>query len=91
VEYPKNDSGQPVVPETVAQYSKDVTAFLVWTAEPHLEARKELGFKVMMFLLVFATLLYFVKKRIWARVGGEMDGHATPPMTPRPSDVTRGV
>jgi cytochrome c1 len=91
VEYPKNDSGQPAVPETVAQYSKDVTAFLVWTAEPHLEARKELGFKVMLFLIVFATLLYFVKKKVWARVGGEMDGHATPPMTPRPGEVSRGV
>jgi cytochrome c1 len=91
VEYPKNESGQPVVPETVDQYAKDITAFLAWTAEPHLEARKELGFKVILFLIVLSVLLYFTKKKIWARVGGEVDGHATPPMTPRPSDVTRGV
>ena len=58
------------------QYAKDVTAFLMWTAEPHLEARKAMGFQVLVFLLVFAGLLYFTKKRIWARVGGETEGHA---------------
>src|SRR5918998_1711554 len=61
------------------QYSENgadyVVALLVGTAEPHLEARKELGFKVILFLIVLATLLYFVTKKIWARVGGEMDGH----------------
>jgi cytochrome c1 len=72
------------VPETVDQYARDVTAFLTWTAEPHLEARKRLGFQVMLFLIVLAGLLYFTKKKIWARVGGEVDGHATPPMTHNP-------
>ena len=52
-------------PTTVAQYAKDVSAFLMWAAEPHLEARKRLGFQVMVFLLVLAGLLYFTKKRIW--------------------------
>ena len=84
VEYPKNEDGQPQVPETVDQYARDVTAFLMWTAEPHLEARKRLGFQVMLFLIVLAGLLYFTKKKIWARVGGEVDGHATPPMTHNP-------
>jgi ubiquinol-cytochrome c reductase cytochrome c1 subunit len=84
VEYPKNEAGQPQVPETVDQYSRDVTAFLTWTAEPHLEQRKRLGFQVMLFLLVLAGLLYFTKKKIWARVGGEVEGHATPPMTHNP-------
>jgi ubiquinol-cytochrome c reductase cytochrome c1 subunit len=88
VEYPKNESGQPIASETVDQYARDVTAFLAWTAEPHLEARKELGFKVIAFLIVLSVLLYFTKKKIWARVGGEVEGHATPPMTPRPSDLT---
>ncbi len=46
VEYPKLESGQPQVPETVDQYARDVTAFLMWTAEPHLEARKRLGLQV---------------------------------------------
>ncbi|MFY9625578.1 MAG: cytochrome c1 [Rhodoplanes sp.] len=52
-------------PTTVAQYAKDVSAFLMWAAEPHLEARKRLGFQVMVFLVVLAGLLYFTKKRIW--------------------------
>ena len=48
----------------------DVTAFLAWAAEPHLEARKRLGLQVMMFLLVFAGLLYFTKKKVWSDVHG---------------------
>jgi ubiquinol-cytochrome c reductase cytochrome b/c1 subunit len=53
-------------PQTVAQYSKDISAFLMWTAEPHMEARKRLGFQVMIFLLIFAVMLYFTKKKVWA-------------------------
>jgi ubiquinol-cytochrome c reductase cytochrome b/c1 subunit len=52
-------------PQTLGQYSKDVTAFLMWAAEPHLEARKRIGFQVMLFLLIFAGLLYFTKKKVW--------------------------
>jgi ubiquinol-cytochrome c reductase cytochrome b/c1 subunit len=57
-------------PETVDQYAKDVAAFLMWTAEPHMEARKRIGFQVMIFLLVFAGLLYFTKKKVWADIHG---------------------
>jgi ubiquinol-cytochrome c reductase cytochrome b/c1 subunit len=53
-------------PTTVDQYSKDVTAFMMWTAEPHMEARKRTGFQVMIFLIVLAGLLYFTKKKVWA-------------------------
>jgi len=53
-------------PTTVDQYSRDVTAFMVWAAEPHLVARKRLGLVVMFFLIVFAGLLYFTKRRVWA-------------------------
>jgi len=53
-------------PQTVDQYARDVTAFLMWAAEPHLEARKRMGFQVMIFLIVFAGLAYFTKKKIWA-------------------------
>ncbi len=59
-------------PETVEQYSKDISAFLMWAAEPTLEARKRIGFQVMIFLVVFAGLLYFTKKRVWSSV----EGHA---------------
>jgi cytochrome c1 len=55
-------------PATVEQYAKDVTAFMMWAAEPHMEARKRLGFQVMIFLIVLAGLLYFTKQRVWADV-----------------------
>ncbi|MDO8981849.1 MAG: cytochrome c1 [Afipia sp.] len=57
------DDGSPA---TVQQYAKDVSAFLMWTAEPHLEARKRLGLQVMLFLIVLSGLLYFTKKKVWA-------------------------
>jgi ubiquinol-cytochrome c reductase cytochrome b/c1 subunit len=50
---------------TAEQLARDVTAFLAWTAEPHLEARKRIGLQVMVFLVVFAGLLYFTKKKVW--------------------------
>jgi ubiquinol-cytochrome c reductase cytochrome b/c1 subunit len=53
-------------PATVDQYARDVSAFLMWAAEPHMEARKRIGFQVMIFLLVFATLAYYTKKKVWA-------------------------
>jgi cytochrome c1 len=55
-------------PQTIEQYSKDVAAFLMWAAEPHLDARKRIGFQVMIFLLVFAGLMYFTKKKVWSDV-----------------------
>lgn len=51
--------------ETVDQYSRDVASFLMWAAEPHLAERKSLGLRVMVFLVVFAALLYLVKKKVW--------------------------
>jgi ubiquinol-cytochrome c reductase cytochrome c1 subunit len=74
VDYPKDANGRPQAPETVDQYAKDVTSFLMWAAEPHLEARKELGFKTLAFLLVFAGLLYFTKRKIWSKVEGHAHG-----------------
>jgi ubiquinol-cytochrome c reductase cytochrome b/c1 subunit len=53
-------------PATVAQYAHDVTTFLMWAAEPHMEARKRLGLQVFVFLILFTGLLYFTKKRVWA-------------------------
>jgi cytochrome c1 len=55
-------------PQTMEQYSKDVAAFLVWAAEPHLVARKRIGFQVMIFLIVLAGLMYFTKKKVWSAV-----------------------
>jgi cytochrome c1 len=52
-------------PATLDNYAKDVAAFLAWAAEPHLDARKRIGFQVMIFLLIFAGLMYFTKKKVW--------------------------
>jgi cytochrome c1 len=56
------DDGSPA---TVEQYSQDIAAFLMWAAEPHQDQRKRIGFQVMIYLIVFAGLLYFTKKKIW--------------------------
>jgi len=52
-------------PETVDQYSRDVAAFLQWTADPHMVDRKSMGFKVILFLIGLSVLMYLVKRRIW--------------------------
>ncbi|MBC8716999.1 MULTISPECIES: cytochrome c1 [Brucella/Ochrobactrum group] len=55
-------------PQTVDQYARDVSAFLMWSAEPHLEERKKLGFRVIIFLVLFAGLVYIAKRSIWSNV-----------------------
>ena len=55
-------------PQTVDQYSQDVAAFLMWAAEPHLEDRKKTGFRVVIFLLLFAGLMYMTKRKVWSDV-----------------------
>ncbi len=55
-------------PATVDQMAKDVSHFLMWTAEPKLEARKGMGIKVLIFLLVFTGVLYAAKRKVWADV-----------------------
>jgi ubiquinol-cytochrome c reductase cytochrome b/c1 subunit len=57
------DDGSPA---TLKQYAQDVAAFLMWTAEPKLEARKRLGMQVMVFLILLSGLLYFTKRKVWA-------------------------
>ena len=46
--------------------SKDVAAFLMWTAEPKLVARKQAGLTGVLFLTVLSVLLYLTNKRLWA-------------------------
>jgi len=53
---------------TTDQMATDVTTFLVWASEPELEHRKQLGIKVILFLLVLTAMLYALKRRIWANV-----------------------
>ena len=55
-------------PATIAQYAKDVTAFLAWAADPKLEERKRMGLAVMLYLLVTTLLLFLAKQRLWSSV-----------------------
>ena len=80
VEYPKAPDGQPQVPETVEQYARDVTAFLSWTAEPHLEARKRIGFQVIIFLIVLLAPALLHQEEGLGPCGRRVRGAATPPM-----------
>jgi ubiquinol-cytochrome c reductase cytochrome c1 subunit len=56
---------------TIEQQAKDVAAFLMWTAEPKMMARKQAGFVGVVFLTVLSVLLYLTNKRIWAPVKGK--------------------
>lgn len=53
---------------TKEQISKDVVAFLNWTAEPELDVRHSLGVKVLGFLVVLTAMFYALKRKIWADV-----------------------
>jgi len=55
-------------PATVQQMSYDVAQFLAWAAEPKQTNRKSLGLAVMIYLTIFAVLLWFSYKRIWRNV-----------------------
>jgi ubiquinol-cytochrome c reductase cytochrome c1 subunit len=57
---------------SVEQMSKDVTTFLMWAAEPSLEARHQMGFKAIVYLIILTILVYFSMKRIWSRVESEV-------------------
>ncbi|MEP2782265.1 MAG: cytochrome c1 [Pseudoruegeria sp.] len=48
--------------------AEDVSAFLMWTAEPKMMARKQAGFTGVLFLTIFAVLMYLTNKRLWAPI-----------------------
>ena len=52
---------------TTAQMAKDVTTFLVWAAEPHLEAQHRMGFKAIIYLIILFTLVYMSKQKVWSQ------------------------
>ncbi|MDF1585123.1 cytochrome c1 [Marinimicrococcus flavescens] len=66
--YPEGVTYDDGTTASVEQMAADVTQFLAWAAEPKLEARKQTGLKVMLFLIVAAGLLYAYKRRIWSRI-----------------------
>jgi ubiquinol-cytochrome c reductase cytochrome c1 subunit len=53
---------------TLPQLAEDLATFLVWSAEPELEARKKLGIKVILFFIIFGIVVYFTKRRLWRDV-----------------------
>ena len=55
-------------PATVPQMAHDVATFLNWAAEPNLDERHRLGFKVVLFLVVAVGVFYAAKRKIWSRI-----------------------
>jgi ubiquinol-cytochrome c reductase cytochrome c1 subunit len=57
--------------QSVENYSEDVSAFLMWAAEPKMMVRKESGFKAVLILGLLSVLLYLTNKKLWSRVKGK--------------------
>ncbi len=55
-------------PATVPQMAHDVVTFLSWAAEPTLEQRHRIGFKVILFLIIATGVFYAAKRKVWSRV-----------------------
>ena len=53
---------------TISQMAADVTQFLHWAADPHMESRKQMGVKVILFLIVLSIIFYAYKRRVWRDV-----------------------
>ena len=58
---------------TTAQMAKDVTNFLVWASEPHLESQHRMGFKTIIYLIILLTLVYMSKQKVWSRFGSKKE------------------
>ena len=58
-------------PATVEQMAEDVSAFLMWAAEPKMMARKTMGFTAVMLLGLLTVLLYLTNKKLWAPIKGK--------------------
>lgn len=55
-------------PATMEQYARDVSAFLMWAAEPKLEERHRLGLRIMIYLVLLAGFLFLAKRSVWRRL-----------------------
>jgi ubiquinol-cytochrome c reductase cytochrome c1 subunit len=53
---------------TVEQMSHDVVTFLAWAANPDMVQRKQIGWRVVLYLLLLTGLTYAVKRKVWADV-----------------------
>ena len=55
-------------PNTLPQMSDDVVTFLAWAANPELVQRKQLGVRIILFLVFMTGISYVVKRKVWADV-----------------------
>ena len=55
-------------PATTKQMAYDVANFMAWASDPTMQERKEMGLKVILFMIVFVILLYFTNKQVWKKV-----------------------
>ncbi|MBT6036796.1 MAG: cytochrome c1 [Kordiimonadaceae bacterium] len=55
-------------PATVEQMSYDVANFMAWASDPTMQERKEMGLRVILFMIVLSILLYFTNKRVWRKI-----------------------
>ena len=53
---------------TTDEEAKDVVAFLAWASDPHQVERKQVGFSVIIYLLLLAGIVYASYKRVWRRI-----------------------
>ncbi len=63
-------------PNDAVSLAKDVSAFLMWTAEPKMMARKQVGLTAIVFLTVLSVLLYMTNKKLWMGVKREAKSRA---------------
>lgn len=54
--------------KAIQDQARDIVSFLAWTADPHEQERKQLGYYVIGYLLVLTSLLYLLKRQIWSRL-----------------------
>ncbi|HTB45007.1 MAG TPA: cytochrome c1 [Acetobacteraceae bacterium] len=55
-------------PNNIGAEAHDVVTFLAWAANPELVERKQIGWRVILFLVVMTGLTYAVKRKTWADV-----------------------
>ena len=58
---------------TKAQIARDITTFLVWASEPHLESQHRMGFKAIIYLIILITLVYMSKNKVWSRFNSKKE------------------
>ena len=54
------------------QMARDISTFLSWAAEPHMEQRHKMGFRAIIYLIIITILVYFSMRKIWSRVESEV-------------------